>query len=60
MNAALIAQLIIVLGPQAISLIQELVTLWDKPVLTTEEVLSICSKAQKSYDSYIKDATPNV
>ncbi len=56
MSAALIAQLIIALGPPALQLIQDLVAVWNKPSLTLDEVNTICNKAQKSYDSYIADA----
>jgi hypothetical protein len=56
MNAALIAQLIVALGPTALQLIQDLVAVWDKPALTLDEIKSICDKAQKSYDDYIKEA----
>ena len=50
MNAALIVQLLITFGPQAIDLIEKLVALWSKPTLTVEEVLSITALARKSYD----------
>lgn len=52
----MIAQLVILLGPSALQLIQDLVAVWNKPSLTPEEVATICAKAQKSYDSYIADA----
>ncbi len=56
MSAAIIAQLVIALGPPALQLIQDLIALWNKPALTNDEVIALCSKAQKSYDDYIKDA----
>ena len=56
MSAALIAQLIIALGPTALKLIQDLIAVWDKPSLTVEEVTKICSVAQKNYDDYITEA----
>ena len=56
MSAAIIAQLIIALGPTALQLIQDLSAVWTKPTLTPDEVMGICSKAQKSYDQYIADA----
>ena len=56
MSAALIAQLIIQLGPAAIQLIQDLVAVWSKPTLSPDEVKTICDRAQKSYDQYIADA----
>ncbi len=61
MSAAIIAQLIIALGPSALGLIQDLAAVWTKPVLTSDEVLTICKKSQKSYDDYIAEAkTSNV
>ena len=49
MPAALIAQLIIALGPTALELIPKLAELWNKPALTTEEVIALCAPAHKSY-----------
>ena len=56
MSAAIIAQLIIQLGPAALALIQDLIAVWNKPALSPDEVKAICDRAQKSYDSYIADA----
>lgn len=56
MNAALIAQLIIALGPVALKLIPELAGLWQKGALTVEEVTAFCARSQKSYDDYIAEA----
>lgn len=56
----MIAQLLITFGPGAISLIDELIQVWDKPALTVDEVKSICSVAQKSYDAYITEAKANL
>lgn len=56
MTAAMIAQLLIAFGPQAIELIQKLVELWSRPSLTVDEVNSICAIASKSYDQYIAEA----
>lgn len=56
MNAAMIAQLIIALGPTALDLIQKLAGLWGKETLTPEEVNSLCSTARKNYDDYIAEA----
>jgi hypothetical protein len=56
MNAAMIAQLLIQFGPGAISLIQQLISIWEKPALTIEEVTKICAVAQKSYDDYIAES----
>lgn len=56
MPPQLIAQLIIALGPPALQLVQELAQVWTKPTLTTDEVIGICSRSQKSYDDYIMEA----
>lgn len=56
MSAAIITQLLLAFGPGAIALIEKLVAVWNKPTLTTEEVLDICATAQKSYDAYIAEA----
>ena len=56
MDAVTIAQLIIALGPPALKLVQDLAAVWNKPSLTLEEVMTICNKAQKSYDDYIAEA----
>ena len=56
MNAQLIAQLIIALGPVALELIPKLAALWQKPVLTPEEILALCAPAKKSYDDYVAEA----
>lgn len=56
MNAALIAQLLITYGPQAIALIAKLKELWAKPELTPAEVDAILALASKSYDAYINEA----
>lgn len=56
MTAALIAQLIVALGPTALSLIPKLVAVWDKPALTLDEVMALCAPAAKSYDDYIAEA----
>jgi hypothetical protein len=56
MSASTIAQLIIALGPVALKLIPDLIAVWSKAALTTEEVLAICAKADKSYDDYIAEA----
>lgn len=60
MSAAMIAQLIIALGPTALKLIQDLMAVWSKPELTIEEVTTIVNKAQKSYDAYIAEAKATV
>lgn len=59
MGAPIIAQLIIALGPTALQLIQDLITVWHKPSLTPDEVKTICSKAQKNYEDYIAEARAN-
>ena len=56
MTAAMIAQLVIALGPAALQLVQSLVQVWSKPTLTVDEVMALCASAQKSYDQYIADA----
>lgn len=56
MTPAIIAQLIIAFGPQALIWIRELATIWGKDSLTKEEVLSFCDRAEKSYDQYIAEA----
>ena len=58
MPPAIIAQLIIALGPSALTLIQELAAVWTKPTLTLDEVMGICGRASKSYDAYIAAAKP--
>ena len=56
MNAAIIAQLIVQLGPVALDLIPKLTAIWSKPELTVEEVRELCAPAKKSYDDYIVEA----
>lgn len=56
MTAAMIAQLVIALGPTALKLIQDLIAVWNKPELTVDEVTAIVNKAQKNYDDYIAEA----
>jgi hypothetical protein len=56
MTAAMILQLVVALGPAALGLLRDLIAVWQKPVLTADEVNGIVSRAQKSYDSYIADA----
>jgi hypothetical protein len=51
MNAATIAQLIIILGPTALELIPKLAAVWTKPDLTPEEVRELCEPAKRSYDA---------
>lgn len=55
MSGAIIAQLIIALGPVALKLIPELAAIWTN-ALTPEQVNMYCSKAQKTYDEYIAEA----
>lgn len=55
MNAALIAQLIIALGPTALDLITKLSSVWGKPELTPDEVRELCANAKKSYDDYRRE-----
>jgi len=56
MSPALIAQLIIALGPIALELIPKLTAIWSKPALTLDEVNALCEPAKKSYDEYIANA----
>lgn len=55
MTGAMIAQLIIALGPSALKLAEDLAAVWNKE-LTVDEVLVITGKARKNYDQYIADA----
>ena len=56
MSPLMIVQLLIALGPPALQLIQDLVSVWNTPALTVDQVMEICKKSQKSYDDYIADA----
>lgn len=56
MTAAMIAQLVISLGPVALDLIPKLTELWSKGELTLDEVQTLCSTSRKSYDDYIAEA----
>lgn len=56
MSPLIISQLIIALGPPALSLIKDLAAIWHKDVLTPEEVNTIVDKNQTSYDEYIAQA----
>lgn len=58
MNASLIAQLIVTLGPTALDLIRQLNALWSKPSLTPAEVDALLALAEKSYDDYVNAANP--
>lgn len=56
MTAALIAQLIVALGPTALDLIPKLTALWQAPSLTLDQVIALCAPAKESYDAYITAA----
>lgn len=56
MSATIIAQLIIALGPVAFGVIKDLAEIWGKDNLTSEYVISFCTRHQKSYDEYIAEA----
>jgi hypothetical protein len=56
MTAAMITQLLLMFGPGAIQLIEQLINLWNKPQLTVDEALAITKIAGTSYDQYIKNA----
>lgn len=58
LTGAVIAQLIIKLGPVALDLIQKLAAVWTKE-LTPAEVAELCSTAKKSYEDYIAEAKLN-
>ncbi len=60
MSAAIIAQLIIALGPPALDLIPKLAKIWHKEALTVEEIVELCLPAKKSYDDYMAEANPSV
>lgn len=55
MTGAVLAQLIIALGPVALDLIPKLIGIWNTS-LTVEQVNTICSVTKKSYDDYIAAA----
>lgn len=57
MSAAIIAQLLIALGPVALELIPKLHAVWSKPELTPEEIDNLCAPAKKSYDTYRAEAS---
>lgn len=56
MNASIIAQLVIALGPVALELIPKLAAIWNTPALTPDEITALCAPAKKSYDEYIANA----
>lgn len=56
MTALQITQLIISIGPAALQLIQDLTAVWSSPSLTPDQINTILSKAQTSYDAYIAQA----
>jgi len=55
MTGAMIAQLIIALGPVALSLIPKLAAIWTT-ALTQAQVEAFCALAEKDYDAYIAEA----
>jgi hypothetical protein len=56
MTPAIIAQLILTLGPTALELIPKLAAVWHKESLTLEEVNSLCAVSQTPYEKYMADA----
>jgi hypothetical protein len=61
MTAALIAQLLVAFGPEAIQLIQELVAVWNKPTLTQSEVTTIIAPIlAKTPQQYLAAASGNM
>lgn len=59
MTAAMIAQLLVMFGPSAITLIQQLVSNWSRE-MSPEEVRSILALASKTYEQYIEEAKKKV
>jgi hypothetical protein len=55
MTGAILAQLIITLGPTALELAPKLAEVWTKE-LSNDEVQSICGSSRKSYEAYIAEA----
>jgi len=56
MSAAIIAQLLIAIGPSALELIPKLAAVWTKTALTPEEVTGLCAPARASYDQYLAES----
>ena len=56
MTPALIAQLILTLGPTALELIPRLARVWSKPELSEAEVLELIEPSRKNYESYRAEA----
>lgn len=57
MPAAVIAQLLITFGPQAISLIQELIKVWNQPSLTPDQVNAVIAPLlAKTPQDYLNQA----
>jgi len=56
MSPAIIAQIIVALGPSALLLIPKLAEIWHKPDLTPQEVADLCLPAHKSYEQYRAEA----
>lgn len=56
MSAAIVAQLIIALGPTALELIPKLAAIWNAPALTVDQITELCAPAKKSYDDYMAAA----
>lgn len=53
MTAFQITQLLLMFGPQGITLIEQLIANWGKPSLSRDEVLGITNLAKKTYDEYV-------
>ena len=56
MPAAILAQLIVALGPSALQLIPKLAAVWHKETLTLDEVTQLCAVAATTYEQYRADA----
>jgi hypothetical protein len=55
MTGAALAQLLIMFGPTALKWIKDLAAVWTT-TLTTDQVITYCNLAEKSYDEYIAEA----
>lgn len=55
MNAQLIAQLVLALGPAGLTLARDLASVWTTKDLPAANVDEICSRAAKPYDAYIAE-----
>ena len=56
MTPAIIAQLVLSLGPAALEFIPKLAALWGKQELTLDEINQLCAVSQTPYEKYREDA----